>query len=212
MTIATYIRCSTSKQETVSQRNAIEGWIQHQGYRAEDIAEYTDSAVSGGTMDRPAFKRLMNDVEAGKIECVVTFELSRFSRDLVDSLNIMRVFATNRVRVEVPGQGIKPFASALDQFMTAVQGFAAAQERENVRARTRAGMQAARQRGVRLGAPAGNKYRAGKLKTLDPARLDRFRRLAGVLSLCDLAAEMKVSVATVTRWKRRYLKPCLVTA
>ena len=45
--------------------------------------EYVDDGWSGTNFDRPAFQRMMDDVEAGKINCIVTKDLSRFGREHV---------------------------------------------------------------------------------------------------------------------------------
>ena len=45
-----------------------EGWVGLPG-------SYDDGGFSGGTMDRPAFKRLIADVEAGKIDCLVVYKV-----------------------------------------------------------------------------------------------------------------------------------------
>jgi DNA invertase Pin-like site-specific DNA recombinase len=58
-----------------SQRN--EGWI-----AVSD--SYDDPAYSGGTMERPALKRLLADIEAGKIDLIVGYKIDRLTRSLSD--------------------------------------------------------------------------------------------------------------------------------
>ncbi len=45
------------------------------------VDEYVDDGWSGTNFDRPAFKRMIEDVESGKINCIVTKDLSRFGRE-----------------------------------------------------------------------------------------------------------------------------------
>lgn len=45
------------------------------------VGEYIDDGWSGTTFERPNFKRMMADVDAGRVNCIVTKDLSRFGRD-----------------------------------------------------------------------------------------------------------------------------------
>ena len=47
------------------------------------VDEYVDDGWSGTNFERPDFKRMMDDVESGKINCIVTKDLSRFGREHV---------------------------------------------------------------------------------------------------------------------------------
>ena len=61
--------------------------------------EYTDDGVSGSSFQRPGFNRLMEDIEAGLIDCVVVKDLSRFGREYIDAGNLLeRVFPSLGVR------------------------------------------------------------------------------------------------------------------
>jgi len=55
-----------------------EGWIAV----ADD---YDDGGFSGGNMDRPALRRLMADIQMGKVDIVVVYKIDRLSRSLADS-------------------------------------------------------------------------------------------------------------------------------
>ena len=62
-----------------------EGWIPV----ADD---YDDPAFSGGNMERPALRRLMADIEAGKIDAVVIYKIDRLTRSLADFSKMVEVF------------------------------------------------------------------------------------------------------------------------
>ena len=62
-----------------------EGWI-----RVAD--DYDDPAFSGGTMERPALKRLLADIEQGKIDIVVVYKIDRLSRSLADFARMVEIF------------------------------------------------------------------------------------------------------------------------
>ena len=53
---------------------------------------YDDGAYSGGTMDRPALQRLLDDVRTGKIDVVVVYKVDRLTRSLADFAKIVEVF------------------------------------------------------------------------------------------------------------------------
>ncbi len=55
-------------------------------------ALYDDGGYTGGNMERPALKRLLQDIEAGKIDCVVVYKVDRLSRSLLDFSRIVEMF------------------------------------------------------------------------------------------------------------------------
>lgn len=214
--LAVYIRVSTSKQETAAQRKAIADYCRSKGYVGADVREYVDDGVSGKTLERPEFRRLMQDVKAGKVRRIVTFELSRLSRDFLDLLEVMRTLTKFGVVVEVPGEGAVAFDSTMERFIVAARSLVADQERERISERTKAGLAAARARGERLGAPEGNTNRLGFRKdyTADGSALvDELVELRGEgKSFRAIAARLnkrgqKISAKTVRRILERHTAP-----
>src|SRR3984893_10337225 len=53
---------------------------------------YDDGGFSGGTMERPALKRLIADIEAGQIDAVVVYKVDRLTRALSDFAKLVEVF------------------------------------------------------------------------------------------------------------------------
>jgi site-specific DNA recombinase len=53
---------------------------------------YDDGGFTGGNMERPALQRLLADIDAGKIDCVVVYKVDRLSRSLMDFAKIMERF------------------------------------------------------------------------------------------------------------------------
>ena len=97
---AIYTRKSTEhglEQEFNSldaQREACESYIKSQasqGWRALP-ARYDDPAYSGGNLDRPALKRLLADIEAGKVDVVVVYKIDRLTRSLADFAKLLETF------------------------------------------------------------------------------------------------------------------------
>src|SRR3954465_6591056 len=68
-----------------AQREACEAYITSQRGEGWSLVpdRYDDGGVSGGTLERPALKRLLADVEAGRIDIVVVYKVDRLSRSLV---------------------------------------------------------------------------------------------------------------------------------
>jgi DNA invertase Pin-like site-specific DNA recombinase len=76
-----------------AQREACEAYILSQkteGWKYLPTA-YDDGGFSGGTMERPALKRLMADVEAGRIDTIVVYKVDRLTRSLGDFARIVAV-------------------------------------------------------------------------------------------------------------------------
>jgi site-specific DNA recombinase len=70
---------------------------------------YDDGGFTGGNMERPALKRLLRDITAGQVDCVVVYKVDRLSRSLLDFAKMMETFEKHRVA----------FVSVTQQFSTA---------------------------------------------------------------------------------------------
>ena len=113
---AVYTRVSTDEgldQEYNSidaQRDAGHAYIASQ--RAEGwipvADDYDDPAYSGGNMNRPALKRLLADIEAGRIDIVVVYKIDRLTRSLTDFSKMIELFERHGVS----------FVSVTQQFNT----------------------------------------------------------------------------------------------
>ena len=77
-----------------AQRESAEAFIkcqQNEGWTCNP-EQYDDGGFSGGSLDRPALNRLLADIEAGKVDCVVVYKVDRLSRSLMDFSRIMETF------------------------------------------------------------------------------------------------------------------------
>lgn len=92
--VAIYLRLSRddedidgSKAESnsiSSQRDMIRSFIRKQD-NMEIYDIYVDDGWSGANFDRPEFKRMMKDIEAGNVDCVIVKDLSRLGRDYIEA-------------------------------------------------------------------------------------------------------------------------------
>jgi site-specific DNA recombinase len=114
---AIYTRKSTDEgleQEFNSldaQREAAEAFVTSQageGWRALPL-RYDDGGFTGGNMERPALQRLLADIRAGKIDCVIVYKVDRLSRSLLDFARLIETFEKHKVS----------FVSVTQQFNTA---------------------------------------------------------------------------------------------
>src|SRR3954447_5661003 len=69
-----------------AQREACEAYIASQRPEGWGLVpdRYDDGGYSGGTLERPALKRLLADIEAGKVDIVVVYKIDRLTRSLMD--------------------------------------------------------------------------------------------------------------------------------
>ena len=96
---AIYTRKSTEEgleQEFNSlqaQREACESYIKSQKHENWQLlpTEYDDGGYSGGNMERPALKRLLQDVQNGLVDIIVVYKIDRLTRSLMDFSKIVEV-------------------------------------------------------------------------------------------------------------------------
>jgi DNA invertase Pin-like site-specific DNA recombinase len=82
-----------------AQREACEAYVTSQKHEGWTVlpALYDDGAYSGGTMDRPALQRMLEDIRTRKIDVVVVYKVDRLTRSLADFAKIVEVFDAHGV-------------------------------------------------------------------------------------------------------------------
>lgn len=60
----------------------------HEGWKLIS-QRYDDGGISGGTLDRPALQRLLDDIDAGRVGIVVVYKIDRLTRSLADFVRLM---------------------------------------------------------------------------------------------------------------------------
>ena len=108
--------------------------------------KYDDGGYTGGNMDRPAVKRLLADVEAGKVDCIVVYKVDRLSRSLMDFSRIIETLDRHNVSFVSVTQQFNTATSMGRLVLNVLLSFAQF-EREIIAERTRDKMSAARRKG-----------------------------------------------------------------
>lgn len=105
MQIGIYLRISSSKTEDESisinnQRKLLYNFIDNvEEFACCNVKEYIDDGYTGTNTNRPAFTELIDDVRSGQIQCIIVKDISRFSRDYLDTGEYLeRVFPTHNIR------------------------------------------------------------------------------------------------------------------
>lgn len=162
--VAVYLRVSTETQQHDSQEAELKDYCLRRGWSR--IEWYRDIA-SGAKQDRSGLNDLMQKVRRGKVDIVLAFKLDRVARSLGHLAQIIAELQTNRVALVCPSQGIdtsngNPAAHLQLNILAAVAQF----ERELITERVRAGVSAAKSRGVKMGRPATARSKKQQLAAL----------------------------------------------
>jgi len=180
---AVYTRKSTEEgldQEFNSldaQREACVAFISSQagmGWRL--VADhYDDGGISGGTMERPALKRLLQDIRDRKVDVVVVYKIDRLTRSLMDFSKIVEVFDANDVSFVSVTQQFNTTTSMGRLTLNVLLSFAQF-EREVTAERIRDKIAASRKKGIWMGGTVPMGYRAvDKKLVIDPEAANKVR-------------------------------------
>lgn len=109
----TAIYCRLSKDDgtnsesssITTQKEMLTNYVNAQGFKIYDY--YIDDGVSGKNFDRPAFKRMLDDIQSNKVNCVITKDLSRLGRNYIETgMYIEMIFPENGVRYIALSDGV----------------------------------------------------------------------------------------------------------
>ncbi|MBM3950792.1 MAG: recombinase family protein [Rhodospirillales bacterium] len=134
-----------------------EGWV-----RLAD--RYDDGGFSGGTLERPALKRLLADIEEGLVDVVVVYKIDRLSRSLMDFSKLVEVFDRRGVTFVSVTQSFNTTTSMGRLTLNILLSFAQF-EREVIGERIRDKFAASRRKGMWMGGhpPLGYEVKDRKL-------------------------------------------------
>ena len=168
---AVYTRVSTDEQTNReynslhAQRDACEAYVASQRAEGWVLVEdcYDDGGYSGGTLDRPALRRLLADIEAGLIDVVVVYKIDRLSRSLMDFTRLVEIFDRHGVTFVSVTQSFNTTTSVGRLTLNILLSFAQF-EREVIGERIRDKFAASRARGMWMGGSVPLGYDVGDRK------------------------------------------------
>jgi DNA invertase Pin-like site-specific DNA recombinase len=149
--VAVYLRVSTDDQNTDLQRVEL---LAQAKFRGWELIIYEDQGISGANFDRPALNRLLADADAGRVKVIMAWKLDRIGRSTQHLAGIINRLLKAEVGLVVPSQGIDTSAGSTNpasKLQLNVLAAVAEFERDLIRERTKAGMKAAKARGVKFG-------------------------------------------------------------
>src|SRR6516225_1770189 len=135
-----YARVSTDDQNTALQRAALK--------RAGCTTLFTDEGLSGATVKRPALTRCLKDLRPG--DTLIVWKLDRLGRNLRDLITLLDALRAQGIKFRSLTEHIDT-ETATGRAMWQMIGVLAELERSLISERTRAGVKAARDRGVKFG-------------------------------------------------------------
>ncbi|QOF73625.1 recombinase family protein [Aminobacter sp. SR38] len=148
-----------------AQREACEAYIASQRSEGWVLVrdQYDDGGISGGTLERPALRRLLADIEDGLVDVVVVYKIDRLSRSLMDFAKLVEVFDRNGVTFVSVTQSFNTTTSMGRLTLNILLSFAQF-EREVTAERIRDKIRASRMRGMWMGGFVPLGYRVDNRK------------------------------------------------
>ena len=174
-----------------------EGWI-----AVPD--DYIDPGFSGGNLERPGLKRLVADIEAGKIDIVVVYKIDRLTRSLTDFSRLIEVFERNKVSFVAVTQQFNTTSSMGRLMLNVLLSFAQF-EREVTGERIRDKIAASKAKGMWMGGVPPLGYDVDNRRLVpneQEAKLIRniFQRFVELGSSTALFNELKRDGVTSKAW------------
>lgn len=123
----------------------------HEGWTLV-MDRYDDGGFSGGTMDRPALKRLLADIEAGKVDIILLYKIDRLTRSLSDFAKIVEILDKRQASFVSITQSFNTTTSMGRLTLNMLLSFAQF-EREVTGERIRDKIAASKRKGIWMGGP-----------------------------------------------------------
>jgi DNA invertase Pin-like site-specific DNA recombinase len=150
-----------------AQREACEAYIKSQTHEGWKLLprRYDDAGLSGGTLDRPALQRLLDDIDAGRVDVVVVYKVDRLSRSLTDFAKLVELFDKHGVSFVSVTQQFNTTNSMGRLTLNVLLSFAQF-EREVIGERIRDKVAQSKAKGIWMGGPVPMGYDLGDRELL----------------------------------------------
>lgn len=192
-----------------AQRAACEAYIQSQaGEGWECLPQvYDDGGWSGGNMERPALRRLLDEISKGQVDIVVVYKVDRLTRSLTDFASIVETFDNNKASFVSVTQAFNTTNSMGRLTLNVLLSFAQF-EREITGERIRDKIAASIARGIWMGGNIPKGYDLGDRRLdVNPIGAEQvryiFKRYLELNSLVSLAKDLDQNNIRSKRWTAR---------
>jgi site-specific DNA recombinase len=150
-----------------AQREAAEAYIKSQAHEGWKLHRelYDDGGFSGGSMDRPALKKLLAGLANGRIDVIVVYKVDRLTRSLADFAKLVEIFDANKVSFVSVTQSFNTTSSMGRLTLNVLLSFAQF-EREVTGERIRDKIAASKKKGMWMGGVVPLGYRVENRKLL----------------------------------------------
>ena len=176
--VAGYCRVSTDREDQANSFDAQKRYFRayignHPDWELHDI--YADEGITGtNTQKRPQFNRMIRDAEAGKFTLILTKEVSRFSRNILDTIRFTRQLKSLGVSIRFVNDGIDT-ADPDSELRLSIMSSIAQEESRRTSSRVVWGQTRQMERGVVFGpSMLGYDVQDGKL-TIEPEGAETVR-------------------------------------
>lgn len=195
--VALYARVSSvkrngrSRQRTDSQKLALRKYARE---RSLKNVKYFEDHATGRTIKRDNLQIILDDCRQGKCNHLIIWKMDRLARNCRDTLNLLSDLIAQKIRISVVSQGIEFDDSPMSNFL--IQIFSAVAELESnfIAERIKAGLEVAKQNGVRLGR---------KTKDRQRKKIERWTKQG--LTVAEQAKRLGVTRQSIYKMKQRML-------
>lgn len=192
--VAIYARVSTDEQTPDAQLCDLREYTKNRCWT--DVHEFVDEGISGSKDSRPAWNKLWDDIQKGRVNVLLVHALDRLGRSLPHLVKIITTCVERNITLVSFRENID-LSTSTGRMIVGIFSVLAEYELSMIRERTRAGMRAAKARGSQIGQ---------KRRHFDKRKATKLRD-AGWGQI-KIARELGIGVGRVNAWVNdEYISP-----